>query len=74
MLTQVVGFVAPCLGLIGMWRAGSKSWHGWAIALASEVPWVLYALLLHQWGLLASCFIWAAVYVRNIWRWRVAVH
>jgi hypothetical protein len=69
-IVQALGFIAPMLGLLGMWLAGNRKAVGWALNLGVEGVWVAYALLIHQYGLLASCVLWAGVYARNLRKWR----
>ena len=70
-VTNVTGGVTSCLGFVGMWLAGNRRRIGWAIALGSEVLWVVYSLLLHQPALLPFCLMWGAVYWRNYRRWDI---
>lgn len=69
LVTNLVGAVTSIVGFAGLWMAGNQRRAGWAVGLASEVLWVIYAVLLGQWVLLPTCVIWGFVYGRNFLRW-----
>ena len=58
------------IGIIGLYLAGSKKRKGWAIGLASQGLWVIYALSTNQLGFLASAGVYGFVYARNYWLWK----
>lgn len=57
------------IGLTGLYIAGRKSYWGWAIGLASQILWVVYALVSDQWGFILSAAGYGAIYLRNLLRW-----
>lgn len=57
-------------GAFGMWLAGRKSWHGWAVGLALQPFWLVFAVAAHAWGLIVSPLLYGTVYARNLRAWR----
>lgn len=60
------------VGIAGLWLAGSNRWAGWAIGIAAQVAWAIYAIVTHQYGFLLSSAGYAFVYSRNLLRWKRA--
>lgn len=63
-------YVLTALGVLGLLLAGSRKRVGWALGLAAQPLWVLYAVMTHQWGFIISAVIYGGVYLRNWLRWR----
>lgn len=58
-------------GALGLYLAGQKNLWGWAVGLAAQPLWVVYAMVTAQYGFIASGLIYGAVYARNfVWWWR----
>jgi hypothetical protein len=66
---QVLSWVLGVGGACGMWLAGRKSWTGWAVGLAMQPVWLLFAWRAHAWGLIVSPLLYGSVYARNLARW-----
>ena len=62
-------FILTAVGIVGLWLTGRKSRWGFAVGLAAQVLWFLYAILTQQWGFIASCCLFGFLYARNFWRW-----
>ncbi|MEU7996171.1 hypothetical protein AB0B83_12655 [Micromonospora sp. NPDC049060] len=69
MTYQLWSWLLMTVGVTGLYLAGKRSWTGWAVGLAGQVLWLAYSLVTEQWGFLASCFVYGAVYVRNLRAW-----
>lgn len=67
---QWLGLVLAVWGAAGMWVAGRGRWHGWAMGLAVQPVWAVFAIVVHSWPLLFSPLLYATVYARNLWGWR----
>lgn len=67
---QILGAVLSVWGALGMYVAGKGRWHGWAMGLAIQPVWVVFALVVHSWPLMLSSALYGSVYVRNLWRWK----
>jgi len=57
------------LGAAGMWLAGRRNRAGWAVAIANETLWIVYAVQTAQWGFIAGALLYIAVFTRNWLRW-----
>ena len=57
------------LGALGMWMAGRRMPSGWAVAIANETLWIVYAVQTRQWGFIAGALLYIAVFTRNWLRW-----
>ena len=58
---------AGCAGLI---LAGRGMWQGWAIGLAVQPVWAVFAVVTKGYGLLITCIMYGVVYGRNLRKWR----
>jgi hypothetical protein len=67
---QVLSLVLAVFGAAGMWVAGRGRWQGWALGLAAQPVWAVFALVVHTWPLLLSPLLYGFVYARNLLRWR----
>lgn len=63
-LSLVLAF-AGCAGLL---LAGRGMWQGWAVGLAVQPLWLLFAVATKGYGLLLTAFMYAFVYGRNLRR------
>ncbi len=57
---------AGCAGLI---LAGRGYWQGWAIGLAVQPVWAVFAVVTEAYGLLITAAMYAYVYGTNLARW-----
>lgn len=69
MTYQVWSWLLMAVGVTGLWLAGKRSWTGWPVGLAAQVLWLAYSITTRQWGFLVSCFVYGAVYLRNLRAW-----
>jgi ABC-type spermidine/putrescine transport system permease subunit I len=67
---NVIGLVLAALGALGMWVAGKGRWQGWAIGLATQPVWVVFAIVVHSWTLILTPLAYGTAYARNLWLWR----
>jgi nicotinamide riboside transporter PnuC len=58
------------IGIVGIWLAGRRNLWGWAIGLAAQVLWIVFALVTAQYGFIFSALAYGFVYARNWLRWR----
>lgn len=59
------------LGFLGVTFAGHRKRYGWAVGFTSEIAWTLWGLTSHNPGIYPWAAIWAVVYARNWWSWRI---
>jgi hypothetical protein len=58
------------IGCAGFLVSGQlRSPIGWAINLASQVLWLLYAIKFKQYGFILGCLFYGAVYLANLVAW-----
>lgn len=69
-MTPYWSYVLTALGVLGLLLAGSRKRVGWALGLAAQPLWALYAVATGQWGFILSAVIYGATYSLNWWRWR----
>lgn len=65
-----LSLVLAAAGCTGLLLAGRGQWQGWAIGLAVQPVWAVFAVVTHAYGLLATCVAYGLVYGRNLHRWR----
>lgn len=70
MASQLWSWVLAAVGVFGLWLAGRRSAWGWAVGIAAQALWFVYAVATRQWGFLASSFAYGWVYTANFRRWR----
>lgn len=63
-------YVLTAVGVLGLLLAGSRKRVGWALGLAAQPLWVVYAVATGQWGFIISAVVYGGVYLRNWLRWR----
>ena len=59
------------VGVTGLVFAAKKLWWAWLIGLFSEVLWVVYAIVTNQLGFIIFAVVYAVVYARNAYLWKV---
>jgi hypothetical protein len=62
-------FILATVGILGLVLAGKKMSVGWAVGLAAQVLWIVFALVTHQWGFIISALAYGFVYARNWYLW-----
>lgn len=72
MSAQLIPLALSVNTIVVMWLAGSKRTLGWALALAGQAGWLLFAIVFKAWGLLPLVVALTFVYSRNLLRWRKA--
>ena len=63
-------YVLTALGGAGVLLAGSRKRVGWAIGLAVQPLWLVYAVVTGQWGFIGSALLYGGIYLRNWLKWR----
>lgn len=56
-------------GIAGLILAGKKKKSGWALGIATQILWLTYAIVTHQYGFILGSLAYAFVYARNYWLW-----
>lgn len=69
-LVLVLSIVMAAAGCTGLILAGKGKWQGWAIGLAIQPVWALFAILTEGYGLLITCIMYGTVYAKNLLAWR----
>lgn len=65
-----LSIVLGVVGITGIFIAGKGKWQGWALGLAIQPVWFVFALVTEAYGLLLICFGYAFVYAKNLLQWR----
>ena len=63
-------FALAALGILGLYLAGRKNAWGWALGLAVQFPWAVYAVITEQYGFIVSSVAYGWVYAKNFIAWR----
>lgn len=66
-MSQLPSLGIAAITIFAFWLIGKKRRSGWAVGFLSEIPWTIYAIWLHQYGLLIACFAFFGIYA---WNWR----
>lgn len=69
MSTNAFSYVLSALSLISLWLMGNKSVWGIIVGLLTQILWIIYALLLEQYGLLIGVVAYTVIHVRNLLKW-----
>lgn len=70
MIVLLLSLIMAAAGCAGLLLAGRGHWQGWAIGLAVQPVWAVFAVLTHGYGLLLTCLMYGTVYARNLRAWR----
>lgn len=71
MIEQAATWLLFVVSVLGLWISGSSPKTGWWFALLNQLAlWLVYAAWTRQWGLVATSLVFAALYARNLWKWR----
>ena len=62
-------WILTLMGVTCFWLAGKKVWWAWYVGLATQAVWLAYSIATAQWGFLAGCIFYTAVYVKNATQW-----
>lgn len=68
-MSALWSYVLAAVGILGIYLAGRRSWIGWAVGVAAQALWIVYALATGQPGFIVSAIAYSAVYGRNWWLW-----
>ena len=67
--------LATCgVSLLANWLVGSRRVAGFWLGLFNQPAWAALGILTEAYGLVAMSVVFAAVYIRNIRRWKEASH
>ena len=66
MSTNAFSYVLSALSLISLWLMGNKSVWGIIVGLLTQILWIIYALMLEQYGLLIGVVAYTVIHVRNL--------
>lgn len=69
MSTNAFSYVLSALSLISLWLMGNKSVWGIIVGLLTQILWIIYALMLEQYGLLIGVVAYTVIHVRNLLKW-----
>jgi hypothetical protein len=61
-----LSLVLAAAGCTAMLLAGRHMWQGWAIGLAVQPVWAVFAVVTKGYGLLATSVMYGVVYGRNL--------
>ena len=70
MLRQTIGLLTVVMGASIMYMAGRANLrkYAWYLGVINQFLWAGVAYTTKTWGLVAGCFLYGGVYVRNIVR------
>jgi len=69
MLVFWLSLVMAAAGCLGLFLAGKGKWQGWAIGLAVQSVWMVFAIITEAYGLIITAIMYAVVYGRNLIKW-----
>ena len=69
-ITLILSLIMAGAGCLGLILAGKGMWQGWAIGLAVQPVWALFAIYTKGYGLLITCCMYGYVYAKNLHKWR----
>lgn len=70
MLAFWLSLIMATAGCAGLILAGKGYWQGWAIGLAVQPVWAVFAFVTKGYGLLITCIMYGTVYAKNLIKWR----
>ncbi|AON96984.1 hypothetical protein BI081_gp123 [Mycobacterium phage Tonenili] len=62
-------YLLTVVGVTGIYLTTRKLWWGFAVGLAAQVLWTIYAVVTHQYGFLFSVLAYGSVHALGLWRW-----
>lgn len=69
MSANTFSYILSALSLTSLWLMGNKSIWGIVVGLVNQILWVVYALMLEQYGLLIGVVAYTVIHVRNLLKW-----
>ena len=69
MSANTFSFILSALSLLSLWLMGNKNKLGIVVGLANQLLWVVYALMLKQYGLLVGVCAYTIIHIRNLEKW-----
>lgn len=69
MSANTFSFILSALSLLSLWLMGNKNKLGIVVGLANQLLWVVYALMLKQYGLLIGVIAYTIIHIRNLAKW-----
>lgn len=69
MSANAFSYVLSALSLMSLWLMGNKSVWGIIVGLLTQILWIIYALMLEQYGLLIGVVAYTVIHVRNLLKW-----
>lgn len=70
MSANTFSYILSALSLTSLWLMGNKSVWGIVVGLFNQALWVVYALMLKQYGLLIGVIAYTIVHIRNLEKWQ----
>ena len=64
MIVQILPYVVSVVGFSAFWLV-PKHPLGWGVAICSQIFYIPFVLLTHEWGFLVHAFLYGFVFVRN---------
>lgn len=61
--------ILTVVGATGIYLTTRKLWVGFAVGLAVQILWVIYALSTNQWGFIGSALLYGTVHTIGLRRW-----
>lgn len=70
MILTVIPWLTVFMGATIMFLAGKARWRktAWYLGVLNQFLWGTFAVTTRTWGLVAGCFLYGGVYIRNILR------
>jgi hypothetical protein len=69
MMTVCLSWILSGTSALMLWLMGNKSKWGPRLGIANQVIWLIYAIMIKQWGLIPGVLIYAVVHIRNLAKW-----
>jgi len=69
-MSALWSWLLASVGLLGLYLAGRRQRVGWAVGVAAQALWVVYAVATRQWGFIVSAVAYGWIYALNWRRWR----
>ncbi len=69
MSANTFSFILSALSLLSLWLMGNKIKLGIVVGLANQLLWVVYAVMLKQYGLLIGVIAYTIIHIRNLAKW-----
>ena len=69
MSANTFSFILSALSLLSLWLMGNKNKLGMVVGLANQLLWVVYAVMLKQYGLLIGVIAYTIIHIRNLAKW-----